>query len=519
MTLLNETLIWLMKRRLPRIQSFMERPMDAQEQMFWSLIDDAKYTLWGKKYDYQSIFSIKQFQERVPISSYEDLYPYIERMMKGEENVLWHSEIQWFSKSSGTTNARSKYIPVSKESLEDCHFMGGKDMMTLLANNKPNTQVFEGKGLSIGGSLSSNSLNAKSFAGDVSAVVMKNLPIWAQLIRTPSLDVALMDVWEEKIQKMAEVTAQENVTSILGVPTWTLVLIEKVLEITGKSNILEVWENFEFFIHGAVAFQPYRELFTNKIFPSDSVSYLEIYNASEGFFGIQDDLTRQDELLLMLDYGIFYEFIPMDEIESENPKALTLDEVELGKNYAVVISTNAGLWRYKIGDTVRFTSRYPHRIKISGRTKHFINAFGEEVIIENAEQAITRACEVTGAKITDYTAAPEYMKGGENGCHEWIIEFSQLPDDEEVFRKVLDETIRENNSDYDAKRYNDMVLRMPKIHIVEQGTFYEWMRIRGKLGGQHKVPRLSNTREYIEEILSVVSGQRFISNSDKNVHA
>lgn len=505
MDLLNETLVWLLKRRLPRIKAFMDRPMDTQEVVFWQLIQAAKATEWGKKYDYRSISSIRAFQERVPISSYEDLYPYIERIIKGEQYILWHSPIQFFAKSSGTTNARSKFIPVSKESLEECHFMGGKDMMTLLVENKPDTEVFSGKGLSIGGSLSSNQLNARSVMGDVSAVVMKNLPVWAQIIRTPSLDVALMDVWEDKIQKMAEVTAEENVTSILGVPTWTLVLIEKILEITGKDNILEVWPNFEFFVHGAVAFQPYREMFKQKIFPSSQVNYLEIYNASEGFFGVQDDISRQDEMMLMLDYGVFYEFIPLEELDKTHPKAYTLGEVELGKNYAIVISTNAGLWRYKIGDTVRFTSKNPYRFKISGRTKHFINAFGEEVIIENTDWAITKACEATGAIINDYTAGPVYMNGGKSGCHEWLIEFDKRPDNQAIFNQILDQSLREVNSDYDAKRYKDMVLCMPKVNVVPKETFYAWMRSKGKLGGQHKVPRLSNSREYVESVLAIAN--------------
>ncbi|MDI9881734.1 GH3 auxin-responsive promoter family protein [Flectobacillus longus] len=505
MDFLNETLVWLMKKRLPRIQAFMDRPMDTQETMFWQLIQTAKNTEWGKKYDFRSISSIRDFQQRVPISSYEDLFPFIERIMKGEQNVLWPSNIQHFAKSSGTTNARSKFIPVSKECLDDCHFMGGKDMMTLLVENKPDTEVFSGKGLSIGGSLSSNQLNSRSVMGDVSAVVMKNLPIWAQIIRTPSLDVALMDVWEEKIQKMAEVTSQENVTSILGVPTWTLVLIDKILEITGKDNILEVWPNFEFFIHGAVAFHPYRDMFRNKVFPSESVNYLEIYNASEGFFGVQDDISRKDEMMLMLDYGIFYEFIPMEEIEKEYPKAVSLEEVEIGKNYAIIISTNAGLWRYKIGDTIRFTTKYPYRFKISGRTKQFINAFGEEIIVENSDIAITKACEATGAIINDYTAGPVYMDGGKSGCHEWIIEFDQEPNNQEVFNQVLDQTLRSINSDYDAKRYKDMVLTPPKINVVQKETFYSWMRSKGKLGGQHKVPRLCNSREYLDSVLAVVN--------------
>ena len=504
MPLLNDTLVWLMKRRLPRIQAFMDNPMDAQMDQFWHLIQAGEDTLWGKKYHFEDIRTVRAFQEQVPISTYEDLYPYLERVQKGEQNVLWNTPIKWFAKSSGTTNARSKFIPVSQEALEESHFKGGKDMITLLVANKPDTQLFEGKGLSIGGSLTSNQLNDKSFAGDVSAVVMKNLPFWAQLIRTPDLDVALMDVWEAKIEKMALVTSQENVTSILGVPTWTLVLIEKVLEITGKNNILEVWPNFEFFIHGAVAFQPYRDLFQQKIFPSNQVNYLEIYNASEGFFGVQDDPSRPDEMLLMLDYGVFYEFIPMEEWENKHPQTVTLGEVELGKNYAVVITTNAGLWRYKIGDTVRFTSTNPYRIKISGRTKHFINAFGEEVIVENADTALTRACEATNAILTDYTAGPVYMDNAKAGCHEWLIEFSKEPENQELFNEILDKTIRENNSDYDAKRYKNMVLQPPRVQVLPQGTFYEWMRSRGKLGGQHKVPRLSNSRIYLEEILGIL---------------
>jgi hypothetical protein len=421
-------------------------------------------------------------------------------MMHGEQNVLWASPISWFSKSSGTTNARSKFIPVSKESLENCHMMGGKDMITLLINNKPETRIFEGKGLSIGGSLSNNPLNSSLLMGDVSAVVMKNLPIWAQIIRTPSLDVALMDDWDQKIEKMAIETSKENVTSILGVPTWTLVLIEKILEITGKKSILEVWPNFEFLVHGAVAFGPYREMFQNLVFPSSEVRFLEIYNASEGFFAIQDDLSLPDEMLLMLDYGIFYEFIPIGAQGEEVDQIVSLDQVMLGVNYAMLITTNSGLWRYKIGDTVKFTSILPYRIKISGRTKHFINAFGEELIIENAEKAISIACIQTNSEIKDYTAAPAFMEGGKKGSHEWVLEFSKAPKDLRIFVEILDRTLREVNSDYDAKRSYDLVLELPRVLIAPKGTFYAWMRARGKLGGQHKVPRLSNNREFIDGV-------------------
>jgi len=500
MSLFNETLLWLMKRRMPRIEGHFTNPLELQHTSLDELIFSSRNTEWGKKYGYSDIGNYEQFKARVPISTYEEIFPYIDRMMHGEQNILWSSPISWFSKSSGTTNARSKFIPVSKESLENCHMMGGKDMITLLINNKPETRIFEGKGLSIGGSLSNNPLNSSLLLGDVSAVVMKNLPIWAQIIRTPSLDVALMDDWDQKIEKMAIETSKENVTSILGVPTWTLVLIEKILEITGKKSILEVWPNFEFLVHGAVAFGPYREMFQNLVFPSSEVRFLEIYNASEGFFAIQDDLSLPDEMLLMLDYGIFYEFIPMGLLGEKLDKVVPLDQVELGVNYAVLITTNSGLWRYKIGDTVKFTSILPYRIKISGRTKHFINAFGEELIIENAEKAISMACIQTNSEIKDYTAAPAYMEGGKKGSHEWVVEFSKAPKDLRIFVEILDQTLREVNSDYDAKRSYDLVLESPQVLVAPQGTFYAWMRARGKLGGQHKVPRLSNNREFIDGV-------------------
>lgn len=510
MALLNSTLKWLLLRRLPRIEAMMKHPDAVQQSVFKRLIGQAQRTEWGRKYDYKAIRSVRDFQERVPVSSYEDLFPYIERVMKGETNVLWPSPIRWFSKSSGTTNARSKFIPVSSESLDDSHFKGGKDMMALYLANRPDSKVYEGKGLSIGGSLHQNPYGANSMTGDVSAIVTQNLPSWAQFIRTPPVDIALLEQWEEKIDRMVELTAQQNVTSILGVPTWTLVLLEKILAHTGKSDILQVWPNFEVFIHGAVNFQPYRDLFTQDIFPSSRVQYLETYNASEGFFAIQDDLKRVGEMLLMLDYGIFYEFVPMDEADQPFPKTvLTIEDVEINKNYTLLISTSGGLWRYRVGDTVRFTSTYPHRLKVSGRTKHFINAFGEEVIVENAEAAITQACEATGAIIKEYTAGPVYIRNKANGRHEWIIEFTQEPVNQKRFNRILDETLRQVNSDYDAKRYNDMVLIEPLIHVVPRGTFYGWMKQRGKLGGQHKVPRLSNSREYLDDILGNLTYQGF----------
>ncbi|WP_431292821.1 GH3 auxin-responsive promoter family protein [Pedobacter sp. P26] len=502
MAFVNSIFTWLMKKRIHQIELFMKYPYDVQEEWFHTLIDSAENTEWGKQYDYKSILTPQQYQERVPIQNYDTLKPYIERMLNGEQNILWPSDIKWFAKSSGTTSDRSKFIPVSQESLEECHFKGGKDMLSIYCNNRPDNQMFTGKGLVLGGSHQVNQLNEDCFYGDLSAVLIKNLPIWAEYYRTPDMSIALMDNYEIKMDRMAEATINENVTSISGVPTWTIVLAKKVLELTGKQNLLEVWPNLELYIHGAVNFAPYREQF-KQLIPSADMYYLETYNASEGFFGIQDQ-DNSEEMLLMLDYGIFYEFVPMENIGDENPKALMLGEVELHKNYAIVISTNGGLWRYMIGDTIQFTSLSPYRIKITGRTKHFINAFGEEVIIDNAEQALTKACQETGAEIKDYTAGPIYFKGEKAGGHEWIIEFDKQPNDFEKFIDIMDNTLREVNSDYDAKRFKDMALARPKVHNAPANTFYNWLKAKDKLGGQHKVPRLANERKYVDDILEMM---------------
>lgn len=480
----------------------MKYPLDVQDEWLHTLISSAENTEWGKLYDYKSILTVQQFKERVPIQNYDTLKPYIERMLQGEQNILWPSEVKWFAKSSGTTSDRSKFIPVSEEALEECHFKGGKDMLSIYCNNRPNSQMFTGKGLVLGGSHQINQLCEDIHYGDLSAVLIKNLPVWAEYYRTPDMSIALMDNYEEKIDRMAEATIKENVTNISGVPTWTIVLAKKVMEITGTKNLLEVWPNLEAYFHGAVNFTPYRQQF-KELIPSEEMYYLETYNASEGFFGIQDQ-SYSDELLLMLDYGIYYEFLPLENIEDENPKTLSLDQVELNKNYAIIISTNGGLWRYMIGDTVHFTSLSPFRIKITGRTKHFINAFGEEVIIDNAENALTKACALTNAKIKDYTACPIYFSGEEAGGHEWIIEFEDQPTDFEKFIDVMDDTLREVNSDYDAKRFKDMALRRPKVHNAPKDTFYNWLKQKGKLGGQHKVPRLANNREYVDDILKLL---------------
>ena len=455
------------------------------------------YTEFGKTHKFSKIKNYEDFVNTVPIQKYETIEPLIERCRKGEQNLFWPTKIKWFAKSSGTTNAKSKFIPVSNEALEECHFNAGKDMLGLYINNNEETQLFTGKGLRLGGSSAIYEDNDTYF-GDLSAIIIENMPFWADYSSAHKQEVALMSEWETKMEAIIDETIQENITSLAGVPSWMLVLLNKVLEKTGKDNILEVWPNLEVYFHGGVNFNPYREQF-KKLIPKKSFRYYETYNASEGFFAIQDR-NNSDELLLMLDYGIFYEFIPMNEYDGENSKAIPLSAVKKDVNYAVVITKNGGLWRYLIGDTVKFTSTNPYRIKITGRTKHHINVFGEELIIENAEEALKSACEKTNSTIKDYTVAPIFMNGNKNGGHEWIIEFEKQPQDLHFFTEILDNALKNCNSDYEAKRYNNMTLNMPKVHQARTGLFYDWLKMKGKLGGQHKVPRLSNKRDFIEEL-------------------
>ena len=492
------------KKRLEQIEYFKENGAEVQLRVFKDLVRRAKDTEWGKKYNYQGMHSIDDFKKQVPVSTYEDIFPFIERMMKGEQNVLWPTPIRWFGKSAGTTSTRSKFIPVSKESLNDIHSRGGKDILVFYLRSYPDSKIFEGRNLAIAGSLKETQSDSKIFHGDISAVMVKNLPLWAKILNTPDTDITLMENWEEKVDQLANIVCRKNVVTIAGVPSWTALLLKKFLETQDADTIFDIWPNLELFIHGGVSFTPYRHLFSEL---TPRINYMEIYNASEGFFAIQDNLSKRDEMLLMLDYGIFYEFMPIEEVGKEDPKTVTLDEVKLDKNYALVISTNGGLWRYMIGDTVKFSSLSPYRIKVSGRTKHFINAFGEEVIVDNAERAVSQACSQTGAIVSDFTAAPVFMEKSNGGAHEWLIEFEREPTDFDKFKKVLDTTLREVNSDYDAKRYKDMLLRPPVVHCLPRGTFYRWMEKRGKLGGQNKVPRLSNTREYVEDILKLTYNQ------------
>ncbi len=490
------------------MELFLKYPNEVQLELLNVLIETAKNTELGKTYDFDSISNYETFKERVPIRSYEDYESMIERSRLGENNIFWPTSIKWFAKSSGTTSAKSKFIPVSQESLEDCHYAAMKDLLCMYLNNNENSQLFTGKSLRLGGSKELYKKNGTSF-GDLSAIMIANMPFWADYSSTPSSEVSLMSDWEYKMKAIVQETIQENVTSLAGVPSWMLVLLNQVLETTGNENLFEIWNNLEVYFHGGVNFDPYRDQY-NKILPKASFKYYEIYNASEGFFAIQDH-NDSSELLLMLDYGIFYEFIPMDTYDTTNEKVIPLSDVEVGKNYAVIITTNAGLWRYKIGDTVRFTSINPYRIKVSGRTKHHINVFGEELIIENAEEALRKTAKITNCEIVDYTVAPIFMEGREKGAHEWIIEFKKHPDCIKEFESILDQNVQQVNSDYEAKRYNNTTLNMLQICQARKGLFYDWLKKKGKLGGQHKIPRLSNKRTYVEELLELNKVNSFSS--------
>jgi len=498
--LVNSIASWFLKKRIHQMELFMKYPNEVQNELLKDLLSKARNTEFGKRYYFNEINSYEKFRERVPIQNYEDYQPDIERSRKGENNILWPTPIRWFAKSSGTTSAKSKFIPVSQDSLEECHYAAGKDLLCIYLNNNPQSQMFTGKSLRLGGSKELYQENGTSY-GDLSAILIDNMPFWAEFSSTPSNEVSLMHDWEYKMQAIVDETIKERVTSLAGVPSWMLVLLNNVLETTGKESLFEVWPHLEAYFHGGVSFEPYASQY-QKILPKEDFRFYEIYNASEGFFACQDHNDTKD-LLLMLDYGIFYEFIPMDQYGTDEEMAIPLSKVEIGKNYAVVITTNAGLWRYKIGDTVRFTDTNPYRIKVSGRTKHHINVFGEELIIENAESALKKVCLITNCEIIDYTVAPIFMEGKEKGAHEWIVEFKTAPRDFENFTRQLDLALQEVNSDYEAKRYNNMTLNIPKIHQARKNLFYDWLKKQNKVGGQHKVPRLSNSRTYLEELLKM----------------
>ncbi|MEI7620272.1 MAG: GH3 auxin-responsive promoter family protein [Candidatus Falkowbacteria bacterium] len=488
-------------RRRQSVRFFMDNPFLVQDNIFRYLIKKGRHTSWGKKYNYNKIKSIADFQKLVPISRYEDLQPEIERLLRGEDGVLWPDKIKYFSKSSGTTGSKSKFIPISNVALRDNHYLGGRSLFATYFAQNLNSNVLLGQNFGLGGSRQKTDIGTDKYIADVSVIIMKNLPWWARLRRSPRFSVAAMSEWEDKLNQISEIIAYQNIVSISGVPSWNLILARKILEITGKKNLLEVWPNLELFVHGGINFAPYRSQF-EELIPSDKMNYLEVYNASEGFFAFQDDLTRRD-MLLFLNGGVFYEFIPLEELSKDKPKALTLSEVELDKNYAMIISTNAGLWRYLIGDTIKFTSLEPFRIVVSGRTKNFINVCGEELMVDNADMALSRACVSCGAVLKEYTAAPVYMDDGKQARHQWLLEFDKAPKDLNNFIAIFDSELKKLNSDYEAKRYKDFNLSLPEIILARPNLFYDWLKSKGRLGGQSKVPRLVNGRDLMEELLII----------------
>lgn len=487
-------------RRLHEVRNFSDNPLAAQEHVFRNLIRRGRRTAWGRKYDYEKIKDYDSFRKQVPVSDYEKFRPYLERLLRGENYVLWPEKIKYFSKSSGTTGSQSKYIPVSNSALRDCHYRGGRSLFATYFSQNLDSNLLLGQNFALGGSRQADSIGTDKYIADVSAILMKNLPWWAQLRRSPRFSVAVMDEWEKKLSRIAEIIAYQNIVSISGVPSWNLILARKILEITGKQNLREVWPNLELFIHGGTGFSPYREQFETLI--PGPMNYLEVYNASEGFFAFQDDLSRRD-MLLFLNGGVFYEFMPLSELSQEFPRTLTLSEVELDQNYALVISTNAGLWRYLIGDTVKFTCLKPFRIVISGRTKSFINACGEELVVENAERAVAAACTLCKAVVKEYTAAPRFFSEQAAARHEWLFEFERAPENLSAFVLALDEELKRANSDYAAKRHKDLNLAPPLLIKARSGLFYDWLKAGKRLGGQVKIPRLSNDRQVLDSLLAL----------------
>lgn len=499
MAFINSILSVFTQKRLAQIDYFKVNPIQVQRNSLQELLTTAADTEYGRKYNFNTILTAEQYRERLPVVHYEDIKDLIIRSMNGENNLLWPEEIKWFAKSSGTTDAKSKFIPISPTSLENCHFRGSKDVIAIFNKLNPEAQVFNGKTLALGGSSEVSKTNNNCQYGDLSAILISNTPFWANRMKTPDSSIMLMGDWEEKIEKICEITLKEDVRCLAGVPSWFLTLINKILEKTGKNNLHEIWPNLELFIHGGISFTPYREQY-QRLLPDSKMKYMETYNASEGFFGLQDD-PDDPSMLLMLDYGVYYEFMPVSEMNKAKPKTLILEEVEKGVNYAILISTNGGLWRYMIGDTILFTSTKPYKFKITGRTKLFINAFGEELIIDNATEAMKQACQKTGADILEYTAAPVFMGDGKKGAHEWLIEFKTPPTDYELFANTLDTELQKLNSDYEAKR----LLSLERLHIsiARPNLFNDWLKEKGKLGGQNKIPRLWNDRTHLDELLEL----------------
>ena len=488
-------------RRQKELDKYANNGLAMQQEVLHYLVEYAKDTEYGRNHLFSTIQSYDDFVQNVPVNTYEELKGDIDRMRHGEENILWPGQVKWYAKSSGTTNDKSKFIPVSPEALQHTHYQGPKDVVAFYLQNNPNSHLFEGKSLILGGSHSPNYNLPDTLVGDLSAILIENISPLANLVRVPKKSTALLSDFEVKRDRIARETLHKNVTNISGVPSWMLSVLVRVLELSGKQHLEEVWPNLEVFFHGGIAFTPYRKQYEQLITKSD-MHYMETYNASEGFFGIQND-PSDPAMLLMLDYGVFYEFIPIEELGTEKPTIVPLSGVKIGQNYAMVISNLCGLWRYEIGDTVQFTSVNPYKFVITGRTKYFINAFGEELIMDNAEKGLAYACSQTGAQVLEYSAAPVYMDNKAKCRHQWLIEFSKAPQDLKAFSEILDTRLQELNSDYEAKRFHDVTLQPLEIIKARPNLFNDWLKSKGKLGGQHKVPRLSNSRDNLEEMLAL----------------
>lgn len=487
--------------RRRELERYINKGEEMQHEILQYLVKRGKDTEYGRKYLFSTINNYNDFAQNIPLNTYEELKGYIDRMRHGERNILWPGQVKWYAKSSGTTNDKSKFIPITHEGLQNVHYQGGKDVLAYYLSNNPNSKLFSGKGLILGGSHSPNYNFSNSLVGDLSAILIENINPLANLVRVPSKEVALLSDFEVKRDRMAKEVISQNVTNISGVPSWMLSVLLRVMELSGKKHLQEVWPNLEVFFHGGISFTPYREQYEQLISKQD-MQYMETYNASEGFFGIQDD-PNDKSMSLMLDYGVYYEFLPMDEFESEKPNIVPLEGVEVGRNYAIIISTVCGLWRYEIGDTIQFTSVRPYKFVITGRTKYFINAFGEELIMDNAEKGIEAACKATGAQISDYTAAPIFMDSNAKCRHQWLIEFTKIPDSISDFERILDSKLQEINSDYEAKRFHDVTLQQLEVVVARKNLFNDWLKLKGKLGGQHKIPRLSNSRKNIDQMLAM----------------
>ena len=487
--------------RWRQLERYVHDSAELQRDVLSRLLNEAADTEFGRQHLFSTTHSYEDFVSNVSVSSYDDVKEFIERMRQGEAGVLWPGHVKWYAKSSGTTNDKSKFIPVSPQALRDTHYRGGSDCVAIYLRNHPESRMMSGKGLILGGSHQPNYNLKHSYVGDLSAVLIENISPVVNLFRVPGKETALLEDFELKRDRIAREAMHKNVTNISGVPSWMMSVINRTLELSGKQYLDEVWPNLEVFFHGGVAFTPYREQY-RRLIKNPNMHYEETYNASEGFFAIQND-PADKAMLLMLDYGVFYEFIPLEDVGTESPRVLPLWQVEKGRNYAMVISTSSGLWRYQIGDTVRFESTNPYKIIISGRTKSFINAFGEELIVDNAEKGLQQACKLTGAIVNEYTAAPVFMDANGQCRHQWVIEFDQAPDNLQQFAAILDKTLQEVNSDYEAKRFKNLTLQPLEIVVARPGLFNDWLKSRGKLGGQHKVPRLSNNRDIIEQILAM----------------